>query len=519
MTSLDAIAKPAVIPDVEAGTAAVRLEGVWYRYAQHPPEAWAVRDVSFEVPAGSAVLISGPSGGGKTTLLRCLNGLIPHFFAGEIRGRVELFGEDTRQLTLAQIACRVGTVFQNPDAHLLTTTVEAEVAFGVENLGIEAREGRCRCEWAMALTGADRLRGRLVGSLSGGEKQRVAIASVLAMRPRILLLDEPLSNLDPHGVQEFLDELPTLQAAGLTIVIVEQRIRQLADIVDRLIWLEDHRLQWEGPMNAEPALEKCRPFYRERRRSAQAARSKNGSGLAATAAPARVEFDRVSYRYPHGARVLEDVSLVLEGGEWVCIAGKNGAGKTTLAKLMNRLLVPSGGRVVICGMETGSHRMRELSRMVGYVFQNPLHSLCSATIGEELSLYPRNQGHPGDEVRRRVGEVLALFGLDGRGNDSPFVLSGGEQQRVAIAGIVTGLPPIIVFDEPTLGMTSDDIERLVTLIGELKRAGHLVVMITHDLDLVRRADRVVVLADGGIHADGPPEVVITEGFVDAVFAP
>jgi energy-coupling factor transporter ATP-binding protein EcfA2 len=497
---------------------ALRLESVSCRYVQLRDRPAAIREVSLDILAGECVLISGPSGGGKTTVLRCMNGLVPHFFRAEYTGRTLIFGEETTRLSLPEIATRVGTVFQNSEAQLLTTTVEAEVAFGVENLGVAPAEGRARCEWAMRVAGVEHLRARLVSALSGGEKQRVVIASVLAMRPPILLFDEPLSNVDPLGARNFVVQLEALKAAGVTTVIVEQRARQFFGIADRLIWIEAHRVTHDGPIaDHGPAALALGPIRPGRGWSPLPA-SAEGDAPDAEAPEARVDFERVSFRYPDGPDVLRDITLSLKPGQWVSVVGKNGIGKTTLAKLMNGLLRPTRGLVRVCGLETNRHTVRALSRVVGYVFQNPLHSLHAMTIEGEVGFYPTNQGWPRERVRRSVEASLGALGLHEHAAESPFVVSAGEQQRVSVAAVVAGGPRVLVLDEPTLGMSRTDLDRLLEMIGRVTAEGRLLITITHDLDLVRQSDRLVVLADGALYADGAPEAILTPDFIDAVFA-
>jgi len=500
---------PAASPKL---TSALRIERLSFRYARR--REWALRDVSLEIGPGECVLISGPSGGGKTTLLRCLNGLVPHLYQGQYEGKACIFGAEVSMLSVAAIARRVGTVFQNPDGQMLTSTVESEVAFGVENLGIPADEGRARCQAALEFVGITHLRHRAVGTLSGGEKQRLAIAGTVVMRPSILLLDEPLSNIDPGGVAEFLTHLSGLRQAGFTIVIVEQRVRQVLGVADRIIWLEDHAIVGDERASSSPARGASAPS----REAAANGESRSRSGPPRlTPTDSAVEFERVSFRYPYGPDVLKKISLALEAGSWVSVIGRNGCGKTTLAKLTSGLLRPTVGRVTVGGLDTSSHAARALCAVVGYVFQNPLHALHAATVKEEVAFYPKNLHWGKNEIERSVDAALAAVRLCGQGDESPFVLSGGEQQRVAIASVISGHPRVLILDEPTLGMAEPDLEALRLFIATLTAQGRLVITITHDLELVRCSDRVVVLSEGGVCAEGPPTPILSNALVAEVF--
>jgi energy-coupling factor transporter ATP-binding protein EcfA2 len=502
-----------------SGTLALEVERLSFRYARR--REWALRDVSLEIAPGECVLIAGPSGGGKTTLLRCLNGLVPHLYQGQYEGRASVFGSEVPSLAVAAIATRVGTVFQNPDGQMLTSTVESEVAFGVENLGVPADEGRVRCEAALQFVGITHLRHRPVTTLSGGEKQRLAIAGTVVMRPSILLFDEPLSNIDPAGASEFLAHLAGLRQAGFTVVIVEQRVQQVRALADRIVWLEDHTVVGDDKCAVSLAA-RARPRFAAAPDSregedAPASEVKRRGALRVTPPDRVVAFERVSFRYPYGPEVLAEISLALEAGSWVSVIGRNGCGKTTLAKLTSGLLRPTAGRVTVGGLDTSSHSSRALCAVVGYVFQNPLHALHASTVKEEVAFYPKNLRWSKDDVERSVDAALAAVRLGGQGDESPFVLSGGEQQRVAIASVISGRPRVLILDEPTLGMTGPDLEALRLFIGTLTAQGRLVITITHDLELVRYSDRVVVLSGGDVCADGPPTGILSDEFVAGVF--
>ena len=428
-----------------------RVEGLSFAY---PRTAWALRDVSLEIDEGEVVALLGPSGSGKSTLLRALAGLVPHFHGGRFAGRVEIGGLDTRRARPADLAGTVATVFQDPEDQVVMGRVLNEVAFGLENIGVSASEIVPRVEAALGRVGVVELAGRGTAALSGGELQRVCLASALALRPRLLLLDEPTSQLDPEGAETFLAAVAQL---GCACVLSEHRVDRALALADRVLFVEEGRLLLDAPCaEARDWLAANRPRYAGSNRGFDEVPGEAGAG--ADAEPV-VEVEDVSFSYG-SLRVLDGVSLTVRRGEIVALEGRNGSGKTTLAKIAAGLLEPAAGRVERAGRAT-------------YLSQDPGRYLVKERVLDEVAL-----AVGGDVLRARA--ALDEFGLGWAVDRHPRDLSSGERERLGLAASAVGHPDLLVLDEPTRGVDPDR----KAAVGEwlLARAagGTAIVVATHD---------------------------------------
>ncbi len=440
-----------------SGVALARVEDVCFAYPHG--ERPALDGVSLEVEPGEVVLLLGPSGSGKSTLLRALAGLVPWFHGGTFSGRVVVDGRDTRTTRPAELAGTVATLFQDPEDQVVMTRVENEVAFGLENLGVAPDRIPGRGAAALELVGAVHLLGRPVGELSGGELQRVCLASALALEPRLLLLDEPTSQLDPQaaaGLVELAVELA--RERGTAVVLSEQRPERLVGVADRTVFMRDGRIAGDAPPPAwlRPPAPSNSLLLGE---------------LLVGDDVCRVEG--VGFSYRDGFPVLADASLEVRRGEVVALTGPNGSGKTTLAKLAAGLLRPASGRVVRFGRAS-------------YLSQDPGRYLVRERADEEVAL-----GVGGDLGRAR--QALASVGLAGREDRHPRDLSSGERERLALASVLVTEPDLLVLDEPTRGV---DPERKAALAALLRRAApdRATLVVTHDRTFVAAvADRTVSL--------------------------
>ena len=542
--------------------------------ADEPPtdpdarEGPVLRGVDATVPRGTFTVVMGASGGGKSTLLRTLNAIIPDFEDGRFAGAVEVLGRDTAATRVSDLAGDVGTVLQDYEAQLFGTSVEREVAFGPENLAVPPAEIGDRIDRTLALVGLDDLdRDRAPDGLSGGQKQRLVLAGVAAMEPDLLVLDEPTSDLDPEGARGIVDAVATLagddevETAGWagpeTVVMVTHKIEE-ALLADRATLLRGGRVVREGPTRevfTDPeALRAARvavpPLVEAFDRlgwpaddlpllPAEAAARVRGSALSWTP-PARTDepatdrpgapadtgtaaaggdplFElsdvRFAYETDRGpVRAVDGVSLSVAAGEFVALVGGNGSGKTTLAKHLNGLHEADAGTVRYDGRPVPAYTMAEIGREVGYVFQNPDHQIFAATVREEVAFGPENFGLSGAPLERRVDDALETVELDGLDGRDPFSLSKGQRQRVALAGVLATDPSTIVFDEPTTGLDAAQQGRFMDLVARLNReAGVTVVAVTHDMETVARyAPRTVVLEDGRLVHDGPTRALFAD---------
>lgn len=480
-----------------------------YRSAAEP----SLADVGLAVAPGELLLIAGGSGSGKSTLLRCLNGLIPRSYGGERSGRIAIAGQSPDDLSLAQLAQLVGTLLQDPDRQIVTSYVERQVAFGPENLGWPRERIRAAVDTILERLRIAHLRGRETLNLSGGERQKVALAGVLAMNPHLLLLDEPLASLDPASAREALGLFRELARDGHTVGLVEHRVEEaLRAEPGRTLFLRGGRAAFLGP--TAQFLELADPD--EVKLPAGLALRAPGQLPAAPPAPrpapgdALITFDDVQFRYDDGPPILRGVSLTVREGEVVAILGPNGAGKSTLLRHAIGLLRPQRGRVTVAGADARRTTVAQLARTVGYVFQNPAHMLFAPTVRAELTFGPRNLGADAAAAEAAVAPALAQVGLAGAEQRAPLSLSFGQQKRLGIAAVLSMRPRVLVLDEPTAGQDHGSTAALMRAIGGL--AGlQATVLITHDLDLaISYATRVVLMRDGQIAADGPPEQVLAD---------
>ncbi|GAA2706851.1 ATP-binding cassette domain-containing protein [Micromonospora olivasterospora] len=448
-----------------------------------------MRGLDLHVEAGERVLLLGPSGAGKSTLLAALAGLLPAD-SGEQEGTVEVDGVEPRQARE-----QVGIVFQDPETQLVMARCGDDVAFGLENRGVPAGEIWPRVDEAMRRVGFPYHRDRPTAALSGGEQQRLALAGALALRPRLLLLDEPTANLDPAGAALVRRAITGALDADTTMILVEHRVAEALPLVDRVVVLEPG-----GGVRADGTPEAVFATHGD----ALAAegvwvpgRTMPPRRAAAPAGDLLLAADRVGLP-PR----LAATDVRVRAGEALAVLGPNGAGKSTLALLLGGLLRPGTGRVAatgeLAGRDAGTppHRWRApaLARRIGSVFQDPEHQFVTGTVFDELALGPRRTGQPEAAVRATVDGLLDRLRLAALARANPYTLSGGEARRLSVATALATAPRLLVCDEPTFGQDRRTWRELVDLLAELREAGHGVVAVTHDTDFVDAlADRTVTL--------------------------
>lgn len=532
----------------------ISVRNLKYRYPME--QKLALCDISFEIERGEFVGIIGANGAGKSSLSQALLGLIPQFYKGAYGGSVEIDGLDSAKTPLGMLCKKAGLVFQNPFSQLsgAKDTVFDEVAYGLQNLGIPREEILRRVEEVLHTLDIWDFRERNPFDLSGGQLQRVAIASILAMRPELLILDEPTSQLDPVGSEEVFQTVEKLRHSGITILMIEQKLEKLAEYCGRLLLLSEGRLiafdrteriltrpdlgnygvlppfpvrfaMSHGLCTTEGACPLTLPaLYRqippERQDTLRAAleytlrSAPSGSsadapltGAGDTAAPAAEPLFRIQdlgFSYTEGVPVLRNLSLRLDRRP-TAIIGQNGAGKTTLARLIKGLLRPERGQLLFHGEDISRKTVAELAGKIGYVFQNPDDQIFRSSVLEEVLFGPLNIGISREDAVQKAREALRLVGLAEAEEKNPYDLDLSERKRIAIASVLAMEPELLILDEPTIAQDERGKEILRRILAEESAKGRLILAILHDMDFVLHSfERVIVMAKGEIRRDGSP---------------
>ena len=511
---------------IDGGVALVEVDDLTFRYRRATEPA--IRNLSLTVLPGEVLLVAGPSGCGKSTLIRAINGLIPHAYPGELTGSVRLAGQATTELKLRDIARTVGTVLQDPAKQIVGATVEAELAFGPENLGVPREEIRQLVEDVSDQAGIASLLGRETAALSGGERQLLAMAGILMMRPRLYVVDEPLANLDPVSAARLLAILRALADRGDAVVIVEHRVEEALELrPDRVLYLDAGTSRYLGPVAgfldiADPREVKL-PFdvvlarARAGRLASPLEPFSRSAAEDSVPVPGDAPIPRLEFRAVEASigdhRILHGVDARFGRREVVAVLGPNGSGKTTAFRTAMRLLPVTSGQVLVDGDDVGARSTADLATIFGYVFQSPSQMLFARSVHEELVFGPRNLGRDPATFEAIVADALrrtALDRLEGILDRPPLSLSFGQQKRLALAIALALQPSSLILDEPSAGQdhqTAEAFVRQVLAIPGLES----VYFITHDVDLaLTHADRILLFRDGRIVADGPPKEVIVD---------
>ena len=522
----------------------IKVKQLTFYYGDSPQPA--LRNLDLVINDGEFLLITGPSGCGKSSLCRCFNGLIPHFYGGRISGRVEVQGIDTITSPMKEITDKVGMIFQDPENQLVTSDVEREIAFGLENLAFPRDLIAKRIEESLDTLGISGLRHRQLSELSGGEKQKVAIASILALHPEIIVLDEPTSELDPKGAEEVLAIIARLNdELGITVVLVEHRLDRVVHLVDRMIILDKGDIAADGhpreifskpdpvdigigvppvikltqklrnrgfhidntPLTVKESRQLLDGIFRNVESPSKQIRQQVNDKLL-------VSVEGLWHSYSDHNYALQNVNLTAHEGEFIAIMGRNSAGKTTLVKHINGLLKPTRGNVFVNGANTRETTVARLARNVGHVFQNPNDHLFAETLEDEIAFTLKQQGFSPPEITLTVEPILERFNLTHYRKHYPRSLSGGEKQRVALASVIAYKPKILILDEPTRGMEYSLKHELMRFLCEYKNNGNVVILVTHDVETVAEyADRVILLSEGSIVIDGNRHDVLSKALL------
>jgi len=510
----------------------------WY-----PDGTQALKEINLEVDEGELLTVMGRNGAGKTTLCLSIVGIIPNIFPGEIKGRINIMGKNPIEHYVYEITKDIGLVLQDPESQIFTHSVLSEVVFAAENLGLPRDEIIERANWALEIVDLKGFEKAHPRNLSGGQKQRLAIAAALVTKPKMLVLDEPTSQLDPVGTREVLATLKKLkEEEGMTILMTEHKTDEIAEISDRIVVLEGGRIVEEGePAEALTNIELLRKlmlkppeigeFYWELKGRGVPvdklpvtltegedtlrklfeggiviAKDFTPNGRQRTYGDIVIEVRDVSFEYKTQppVKALDNVSFTIREGEFVGIIGKNGSGKTTLMKCLVGLLKPDTGKILFEGEEISNFTAKERAKRMGLVLQNPDTQLFSLSASQEIEFGLRNIGISQEEIVRRRDEVLKLVGLEQYENLHPFQLSFGDRKKLAVASIVAMNPKVLIMDEPTTGQDHRGRYEICDLAKMLNKRGITILMVTHDMDLVAKyTERVLVMNEGRVIFDGP----------------
>lgn len=526
-------------------------------FAHDAGDTPVLAEVELEVSEGELVLLCGPTGCGKTTLALCLNGLVPYATGGSLSGTIRVGDADPARTPTPFMAREVGLVFQDPEGQLCTLFLEDEVAFGPENLCIDSTVVADRVEQLLELIGLAHLRSGSVFELSGGQKQKVNVASVLAMEPRLLVLDMPTANLDPVGASDVFQVIRRLVTEQKrTCLVIENRLDDLAPLADRVIVMAPGgRIAYDGPpsqvfahgeqlvdqlgVEIPQVVELALALKRlgvdlvgdddlpltvaettermERLFQIGALRVRDamyeGAVPTGTVSPPIVKLEDVCFSYHGGREVLKGISFEMGRGELLAIIGNNGSGKTTLARHLVGLLRPQSGQIWVCGLDARGASIDELSDRVAYVFQYPDQQFVAQgqTVYDEIAFNLRMGGYDEEEIDARVEALMEGFQLTDRRDTSPFELSGGEMRTLSVVCMLSTNPELLILDEPTYGQDRHRIRALMNRLAKLRAEGTSVIMITHDMRLVAEyATSAVLLNDGELLFHGSPRALFGE---------
>jgi energy-coupling factor transport system ATP-binding protein len=486
----------------------IAVDELSYRF--QGSKRYALRDVSLAIALGEFLVVAGPSGCGKSTLALAIGGYLFRQYDGESRGSVTVAGMDVRQQPIYDVAEVVGLVQQNPEAQFCTLTVQDEVAFGLENRCLPPAEIRERINWALAIVGAEHLADRPLPVLSGGEKQKVAVAAVMASKPQVLIFDEPTSNLDPTATAEVFRVIEDIRAqAGITVVVIEHKVDYLLPFAPRLVAMDGGRIVYDGPMtDASRSAAFPSPAARTDSKQQDASRFTRQISHTQDVPLVRVEDLHIGY---DDRPVLRGVSLKVVSGEFVAAMGDNGSGKTTFLYSLLGLLKPTQGRVEVLDMDTRRVPVSHLARQVGFVFQNPDHQLFADSVWAEATFASRNFQMLDAAAAARVDALLARCGLADRHDDHPYQLSYGEKRRLNLISVLAHAPRLILLDELLIGQDPGNATFLLELLRERTEQGDAVILVNHAPKVTRRyASRVLFFDDGQVVVDAPPELAFEQ---------
>jgi energy-coupling factor transport system ATP-binding protein len=511
-----------------------------YSYTYPGANSPTLTDINLTVDKGEFVILIGPSGCGKSTLIQSLNGIIPHIKGGDVHGEILVNGKLVAEHRVQEMAANIGLVFQDPESQLCNLFISDEVAFGPENILLSKEEILERVQESLGYVGLSDASWKYVYEISGGQQQRLAISSVLALEPEILAFDDPTANLDPVGTAEIVEVLRKMKSDQRTIIIATPWLDEFITMATKLVVLDkegrifacgqpNEILTKYGKMLLEemgvwiPQIPELEIKLQEKKIipaetvSLTVDESLNklknldfhspSSSIQKDNNPETiVSVNRVSFSYPDGTRALKGVSFDIQKAKLTAILGPNGSGKSTIAKLMIGLLPLSEGDIRICDFDLKKNKTSDITKKVGFVFQNPEHQFVQDTVLDEITYSLKVIGYKEDEIQQKAEEMISLFELEEHRDRHPYVLSGGQKRRLSVATMLVGQPELLILDEPTYAQDFRNVSSLMSVIKQQMSKGVSVVMITHNMRIVQDyADDVIVISHGNLIYQGKPE--------------
>ncbi|NFN85994.1 ABC transporter ATP-binding protein [Clostridium sporogenes] len=451
------------------------------------------QNINIKVKRNKVTLLTGKSGCGKSSLLMCITGVTPDIIEGNISGEIIYKGENIEHKGVKTVSGEIGYMFQDPDSQLCTFTVEDEIAFGLENIKIDPSHMDNIIDEVLERIGINHLKKRQLNQLSGGEKQKVALASILALDPEVILMDEPTANLDPKSTIEIINLIKDLRDNfGKTILIVEHKIDEFSKIIDDVIWFEKDQAK---------NIDKESFIQSYKSESTLPTVNKKQSNKEKV-----LEAKGIYFSYNKNIKVLKNVNFSLHKGEIAAIIGPNGAGKSTLSKILMGLLKVEKGDILVNDINIKNINPRELGEHMGLVFQNPEHQFIKMTVEKEMALSLEIRKQNSETIKNTVDSYLSMFDLDNHRLSNPFSLSQGQKRRLSTASMMINGQSILILDEPTYGQDRVNLKELINLLYKINSQGTSILMITHDMDMILNCcDRVIQLENGEVKYEGSPK--------------
>lgn len=455
------------------------------------------KNIDLEIPQGQVSLVSGPSGCGKSVFLMTLAGLVPEYVDAYLLGKIFIDGENILKKSIQELSGKIGFIFQDADSQLCSFNVEDELAFGLENLCYAKEEIKDRIDQVSQALDIGELLPLEINCLSGGQKQKVAIASILAMDPSIIIMDEPTANLDPKATEQIVQLVKILKEDyGKTILLVEHKIQDFSSVIDHVFLMEDGEIY-------KTDKDKFLNSYKKKTSIEVNPNIVGDENI--------LKVKNLSFSYDQDKKILDNISFCLKNREILAIVGKNGEGKSTLSKLIMGLLRPDEGEIILNNRNIQDLSPREIGKDIGLVFQNPEHQFIEMTVIDELRL--SLLVNRADNIEENCNNYLKLFNLYDKKNLNPFSLSQGEKRRLSTASMMINGQKLLILDEPTYGQDPSNMEHLVSLLYKINKQGVSILMVTHDLELIKKScHRFIFLKEAKIYKEDLGENISKEDF-------